>query len=120
MGQRLIRVLCEHCRVAQIAPPDLVDELRLRRFVATGPVTLYRPGGCEHCDGVGYRGRTNIVELLPMSERVRQAVLARHDARAIARAAVEDGSRTMHDDGLAKACIGVTSVEEVERVTQEA
>ncbi|MCP5152296.1 MAG: type II secretion system ATPase GspE [Ectothiorhodospiraceae bacterium] len=120
VAQRLVRVLCEHCRVAQTAPPDLVDELRLRRFVATGPVTLYRPGGCEHCDGVGYRGRTNIVELLPMSERVRQAVLARHDARAIARAAVEDGSRTMHDDGLAKACIGVTSVEEVERVTQEA
>ena len=102
--------------VAQI----VADELGLTRFGDASDLTLYRPVGCEACDHTGYRGRTCILELLVMSEGVRQCILDHGDAAAIQRTAAAEGTVSMHEDGLAKAIAGVTSVEEVERVTREA
>lgn len=121
VAQRLVRNLCATCREPYTALPELVDELRLTRFVNADEVTLYRPkpGGCEACEGTGFFGRCGIIELLVMSDPVRSAILEHGDAGAIRRAAREAGTTSMHDDGLRKAVAGVTTIEEVERATEE-
>ena len=120
VAQRLVRTLCRHCRVAWEPPPELVEELDLTRFAGNQRVVLYRPEGCERCDSTGYRGRTTIAELLPMNEALRQAILQHADAVTIRAAATAAGVATMFDDGLAKVVAGLTTLEEVERVTQDA
>jgi general secretion pathway protein E len=120
LAQRLVRVLCEHCKEPYEVGPELAEELGLARFTDAGHPTLYRASGCEACDRSGYHGRTCILELLLMSDPVRQAILDHGDAAAIQATAAADGTTSMHEDGLRKALAGVTSVEEVERVTREA
>ena len=92
----------------------------MARFADTRGLNLYRGAGCEACDGSGYRGRTCILELLVMSDAVRQSILNHGDAAAIHAAAVANGTVSMHEDGLHKALAGVTSLAEVERVRLEA
>jgi len=75
--------------------------------------------GCEHCGHTGYHGRNAIVELLVMTDAIKQMVLKHNDAGKIAQVATEDGMYTMLDDGLRKAVTGETTIEEVRRVTQE-
>ena len=120
LAQRLVRVLCEHCKESYEIGTELAEELGVARFADTRGLTLYRGTGCESCDGSGYRGRTCILELLVMSDSVRQSILNHGDAAAIHAAAVADGTISMYEDGLHKALAGITSLEEVERVTREA
>ena len=80
---------------------------------------LYRPAGCERCSGTGYRGRSAVLELMPMCDRIRRLVLERAETAQIRRAARAEGMRTMYEHGLAKAYAGLTSLEEVMRVTCE-
>jgi general secretion pathway protein E len=120
LAQRLVRVLCPQCRESFEPGEELVAELDLARLSDAGKVTLYRPVGCEACEGSGYRGRTCILELLVMSDAVRRTILDHGDATAIHAAAAAEGTTSMHEDGLRKALAGVTSVEEIERVTREA
>jgi general secretion pathway protein E len=97
----------------------VVQRWQLQRFTTNGDITLYRPAGCEHCGGTGYSGRAAILELLVMTDPLRQLVLQRADAGMIAKAAVAEGMGTMFDDGLRKALAGDTSIDEVLRVTQD-
>jgi len=120
LAQRLVRTLCTECREAYAALPELVARLGLERLGAGEGTSLYRAVGCAHCEHTGYRGRTSILELLVMSDPVRQAVLQHGDAQAIRDAALEHGMVSMYQDGLRKALDGQTSVEEVVRVVQEA
>jgi general secretion pathway protein E len=119
LGQRLARRLCEHCREAYRALPELVRQLRLAEPADDAPITLYRPRGCERCNGSGYFGRTAITELLIMSDTISRLVLKHAEAREIQRAAVSEGMTTMYEDGMIKARGGITSVEEVLRVTRD-
>jgi general secretion pathway protein E len=119
MAQRLVRVLCSHCREAYAAASELIDELQLRRFATSDQITLYRPRGCAQCNGTGYHGRTSILEMLVMSEPIRRLLIRGADASEIQSAAIEAGMRTMYQDGIGKALAGVTSLEEVMRVTRE-
>ena len=64
IGQRLVRVLCPECREAYEPMPEVIEELQLRRFTEDKPIRLYRAPGCPHCQGVGYRGRVAIQEVL--------------------------------------------------------
>ena len=80
---------------------------------------LYRPIGCEQCGGSGYLGRTMIVELLAMSQTICTQVLRRAGAQEIARTAIETGMETMQQCGFKKAMAGITTIEEVVRVTRE-
>jgi len=89
------------------------------QIAGDSPVTLYRAGGCEHCGHTGYSGRSAIVELLVMTDPIKQLVLKHSDAGEITRAAAEGGMQFMLDDGLRKAVAGETTIEEVRRVTQE-
>jgi general secretion pathway protein E len=83
-------------------------------------VTLYRPKGCAQCNGTGYHGRASILEILPLGDEIRRLVLRHAESREIHKAAVDAGMRAMYQDGLAKARAGLTSFEEVARVTSAA
>jgi general secretion pathway protein E len=114
-AQRLVRVLCPACREAYEPLPEFVEQIGLS---GRGQVTLYRPLGCAECHGTGYRGRTTIFELMPLSANLRRLVLAHAEAEQLQAAAIKDGMQTMFDDGLAKARAGITAVEEVLSATR--
>ena len=118
LAQRLVRTLCHNCREKFRPSRELLDKVGFSCEL-DGQVELYRAVGCEACDDSGYRGRTCILELLVMSDPVRQAILDRADANVLRDTTVANGMSTMYQDGLAKALPGVTTVEEVARVTQE-
>jgi len=120
VAQRLVRRICEACKAPREVLPEIIDELGLRAILADLPPAFAAGAGCPACNGTGYRGRTGIVEVLAMSDPVRKAVVRRADARDIQRAAIEAGMRTMYEDGMVKAAGGITTLEEVLRVTREA
>ena len=119
LAQRLVRKLCGECRQAYTPVRELVNELRLDRFVKDKDVTLYKAVGCESCAGTGYLGRSVITELLILSEPIRRLILSHADGTEIQHTAVENGMLNMKTDGLKKAVKGITTIEEVTRVTQE-
>ncbi|MGE0415614.1 MAG: GspE/PulE family protein, partial [Acetobacteraceae bacterium] len=119
LAQRLVRRLCDQCREPFIPAPEVVDRLDLRSFVANGPVTLYRPVGCPACGGGGYAGRTMILELMVITDPIRALVLKRAEAREIQAEAIRGGMQTMYAHGLRKALAGLTTIEEVLRVTRD-
>jgi general secretion pathway protein E len=116
LAQRLVRKLCQHCREAYEPLPELVNQLDLPH--ATGTPMLYRARGCGHCRG-GYRGRVGVFEFLPLTDEIRRLVLSHATAHDIHRAGAAEGMCSMYDDGIAKAIAGVTSIEEVLRVTRD-
>ena len=120
VAQRLVRVLCRHCREPYEALPEMAQRLQIPARTNGAPLVLHRAGSCEHCGGTGYFGRSAIVEVLPMSDAIRQLVLSRADTGAIRRQALADGMRSMHMHGMAKALAGETSVEDVLRATRMA
>jgi general secretion pathway protein E len=122
VGQRLVRRLCPECRRPYRPEPDVLDRLSLQAGAAGAlprDAVLHRPAGCPVCGGTGFLGRTMILELLALSDAVRQLVLRRAEAGEIRRAAIAEGMMTMHQHGIRKALAGITTVEEVARVTSE-
>ncbi len=118
VAQRLVRVLCAHCKRPHEVAERLIESLHLAPLANGAPISLHQPVGCARCDGSGYKGRTGIVEVVEMTERLRRAIVDRSDASAISRVALEEGTVGMRDDGFGKAIAGLTSVEEVDRVIQ--
>src|SRR6266436_2088888 len=116
LAQRLVRRICAACRASDT--PSSADLTALGIAGADG-ARLYRGRGCDECRGTGYRGRTGIYELFPITEDARSLILRRAPTRDVRRAALEAGMVTLRLDGWAKACAGVTTVEEILRVTQE-
>jgi general secretion pathway protein E len=116
LAQRLVRRICPGCRVRHA--PAAADLEALGVTAAPG-VQLYRGRGCDACRDTGYRGRTGIYELFIITEDVRSLILRRASSREIRHHAVESGMATLRADGWAKACQGVTTIEEILRVTQE-
>ena len=117
IAQRLVRLLCEHCKEAYAPASELLDELGL----AHDPNLLfYKPHGCIECKGTGYKGREAIFEILEVDEEIKNLIVAKAPAARIRDAALQKGFRTLRDAGLAKIVQGKTSVEAVLRVTQEA
>ncbi len=119
LAQRLVRTLCSHCRQAYPALPEVVEEMQLQRYTSANPVTLYRPVGCEECGGTGYSGRVSIVELLVMTDTIRSMIMRHVTSGEVRQQAIVDGMQTMYENGLSKAVAGVTTIEEVLRVTRE-
>lgn len=119
LGQRLVRRLCPLCKQIQPALPEMVEEMGLRRFRPDGEVLLYRAVGCDECARTGYRGRLAITEFLVVSDEVRRLVMSHAQARQIEEVALREGMHTMYEDGIRKALMGVTTIEEVLRVTSD-
>jgi general secretion pathway protein E len=116
LAQRLVRRVCIKCR----QPAEMaVEVMREIAGVNGGDVQVFEGRGCEECSNTGYRGRAGVFELLPVSDNVRQLILKRSSADAIREAAVQQGMRTLRDDGWRTVGRGVTTVAEVVRVTQE-
>jgi general secretion pathway protein E len=113
VGQRLVRRLCADCR----EPFQPTPEVRARYGVIDDSRIWFRPRGCAACQGSGFRGRTAILEALVMNEAVRSRVLERADAHEIEQVAVASGMRTMVRHGVERVMQGVTTLEEVLRVT---
>jgi general secretion pathway protein E len=119
LAQRLVRKLCPHCRKEQPPLPEVIKEKGLDRFAKSGEIMLYQAIGCPACGGIGYRGRLAIIEFLVMNDSIRKMVMAHQESGKIQEQAVKDGMLTMYDDGLVKALKGLTTLDEVLRVTSE-
>lgn len=117
MAQRLVRILCPHCKEPYDARD--VDLMRLREAFPDLPssVTLYHNRGCEKCGNTGYKGRQGIFELLPINEAIRSAIVAGKSASDISQIAHEYSYRPLLHHGYRKALDGLTSISEVLRVT---
>ena len=115
LAQRLVRRVCATC--GRDGPPGA--EERAAFGDATPPLLRHAGSGCADCRGTGFRGRTAIHELLVVDDPIRALIMARSDAGAIRRHATAHGMATLRDDGLAKACAGVTTLAEVLRATQD-
>jgi general secretion pathway protein E len=115
-AQRLVRVVCKECRVAHQAGPI---ELRQLGITDPTPRTIFKPEGCEVCAGTGYSGRKGIFEVLPVTDGIRELVMARADASKIKKMALAEGMSTLRQDGVRKVLSGMTTMEEVLRVTQD-
>ncbi|MEO8247953.1 MAG: type II secretion system ATPase GspE [Burkholderiales bacterium] len=118
LAQRLVRALCEHCKAPYQPPPELLKSTGLTRFCEEGQ-PIYTPVGCARCRDSGYRGRTGIHELLLLDEPMRRAILDNLDAGALHAHATKAGMLTLYEDGLRKVAAGVTSLDELLRVTQD-
>ncbi|MES2817376.1 MAG: type II secretion system ATPase GspE [Pseudomonadota bacterium] len=118
MAQRLVRVLCPHCKQSEVLEPDAIEHMGVGHLVAEPGVQVWRAVGCEACAHTGYRGRMGIHELLVMNDEVRHLILQRASSELIYRTAQQNGMSTMFEDGFLKALEGLTSVAEVLRVAQ--
>ena len=116
LAQRLVRKLCRACRQPYRPTPELGERLGLGDVTAA---TLYRPAGCKACSATGYAGRTMISELMPMTDGIRPLVLRHAEARELQAQAIASGMQTMYAHGIKKALAGITTVEEVIRVTRD-
>ena len=122
-AQRLVRVLCAHCKASYHPVEEVVEQMRLRRFTSAASagkaLTLYHAKGCEHCGHTGYFGRLSIIEVLPMTDALRSLIMRHATASELRAAAIAEGMETIYENGLKKAVEGVTTIEEVLRVTRE-
>jgi type IV pilus assembly protein PilB len=113
LAQRLVRMLCSHCKQRTIIPADV---LRRNGYKALVDLEAYEPVGCRRCSGSGYRGRAGIYEVMSVSSEVRRLALERRPSEEIRDVAVHEGMRRLRDDGLEKVRRGRTSIAEIARV----
>ncbi len=118
LAQRLVRALCVHCKEAYVPAPELLQSTGLGRFSTPGQA-IYKAVGCSQCRDSGYQGRTGIHELLVLDEPMRRAIVAGKDASGLNALAAESGMLSLYHDGLRKVAAGVTSLDELLRVTQD-
>jgi len=118
VGQRLLRLLCTHCREEYQPLPEILESMGLSSMIDGQSPNLYRPQGCDECNGTGFSGRIAIIELLMVTDTIRQLALQHADEKRIQAAAIKEGMSTMYVDGCRKVLAGLTSIDEVTRVTQ--
>jgi type II secretory ATPase GspE/PulE/Tfp pilus assembly ATPase PilB-like protein len=118
LGQRLVRTICPKCKEEMPNPEKVFEELKLTPPATNGPLKLFRGRGCPHCNQSGYKGRIGIYELMIVDERFHDPIIRRAGAPEFQRLAEERGMKSMFEDGVIKATQGVTTVEELLRVTR--
>jgi len=123
VGQRLIRKICEMCKGSiEITGEQLLQnlpaEIIQKHFGNKKEFRIYKGHGCEVCHNTGYSGRVGIFEVLEVTAAIKQLITEKNDSDVILKQAVKDGMVTMLDDGLGKVIKGVTTIEEVLRVTK--
>ncbi|HEX9977908.1 MAG TPA: ATPase, T2SS/T4P/T4SS family [Acidimicrobiia bacterium] len=114
LAQRLARHICERCKEPRIASREVVEQLGFDPD--EGPMTIYRAVGCKACSETGYRGRLAVTEVLLVSEEIQRLVVEHRPSDEVKRMAVEQGMRTLRQDGMDKVRLGLTTLEEVLRV----
>src|ERR1700677_4009041 len=116
LAQRLVRLICEACRTPVNYATDVLEASGLDA-AQWSKVPLYEGPGCIECAGTGFRGRTAIHELLDLSDRIREMILARRPTSEIRRAAREEGMRFLRESALDKVRLGLTTLKEINKVT---
>jgi type II secretory ATPase GspE/PulE/Tfp pilus assembly ATPase PilB-like protein len=114
-AQRLVRRICPNCKEEFQPDPEIFEKLNIENDGST----LYRGAGCSRCKGRGYVGRAPILEVLPVSETIRRLVIKRASAAVVKNQAISEGMKSLRMVGIDKAKEGVTTLEEVLRVTSE-
>lgn len=118
LAQRLVRRICNECKEEYVPEPESLLQLGVQEGDIAGKV-VYRGRGCDRCQGRGYYGRTGIFELLVMTPRIQELTLKGVDSNVIKREAKKQGMRTLREDGASKVLQGVSTIEEVFRVTRD-
>ncbi|HSA83702.1 MAG TPA: GspE/PulE family protein [Patescibacteria group bacterium] len=122
VGQRIVRQICPHCRVAYAPPSQLVEQAKQvlgKLYVVPSEMKLYRGKGCKECGNLGYLGRIGIFEVMFVSEKIARLILEHADSSMIEQQAIAEGMITLKQDGYLKVLQGLTTIEEVLRVAQE-
>jgi type IV pilus assembly protein PilB len=118
-AQRLGRKLCTHCKKPEDIPPEALLRAGFKEEDLDGSWQPYGPVGCDNCKGTGYKGRVGIYQVLPISDDMRQVIMRGGSSIEIADLARAEGVRDMRQSGLLKVRAGITSLEEIEAVTNE-
>lgn len=126
VAQRLVRKICEYCRVSTIITEaelqkSLPQSVIAKHYIPTGEnkeIRVYKGQGCKNCHFTGYAGRVGIFEVLEVTKEIRKLITERNDSDVIVQKAIEEGMMTMLDDGLIKVSKGITTIEEILRVTR--
>jgi len=116
LAQRLVRLVCKHCK--EMVPTPDYDVLR-REFGDVVPEQMAKGKGCRNCQNTGYRGRQGVFEMMPISEEIRELIIERTSSQAVRRVAVEQGMKSLREDGWRLIREGKTTVEEVMRLTKD-
>jgi general secretion pathway protein E len=118
LAQRLVRTICPGCKESY--EPSAVEESYFSSYISRpSSLRLYRGKGCDKCKGNGYFGRIGIFELLVIDNDIRPMITDKMDSQSIKNEAVSRGMKTLRQDGIEKVVSGVTTLEEVLRVTQK-
>jgi len=118
MAQRLVRKVCPKCKVRYEPSASVLKGLGLRPEIAK-KANFMKGKGCSHCNKSGYRGRQGIYELMGMTSQIRDMTFKGESTQAIRKVARKQGMRTLFEDGMIKALKGVTTIDEVLRITHQ-
>jgi type IV pilus assembly protein PilB len=116
MAQRLVRLICSHCKRPTRVEPSLLEESGLSPDLAR-TAQFYQGAGCVECGGTGFKGRTAICELLNLSDRIREMILDRRPASEVKKAAHDEGMRFLRESAIEKVLTGLTTLREINKVT---
>jgi type IV pilus assembly protein PilB len=118
-AQRLGRRLCPNCKQPEDIPPEALLRAGFAESELDGSWQPFGPVGCDSCKGTGYRGRVGIYQVMPITDEMRQVIMRNGNALEIAAQAKREGVKDLRQSGLIKVKAGMTSLEEVEAVTNE-
>ena len=116
-SQRLVRKVCPRCKKRKVLSKDICKKYAIPEKKSGGSVEVYEPAGCKYCSQTGYRGRVCLIEVLPIDNEIRSLILAGENDTTIQKEARKKGMRTLREDGIQKLLKGVTTLDEVLRVT---
>jgi len=117
VAQRLARKICGQCKEMFKVPQDALKDIGLKSEIPTD--VLYRGRGCKACNNTGYRGRVAVVEVLNLNDEIKELIMKRADSNQIKKVAVASGMETLRDNALRKVLAGITTIEEVMRITAD-
>lgn len=123
IAQRLIRKICDMCKTSLVVTKDdlaknLPPNIIQKRFSDKSEIRVYKGMGCKICHGTGYQGRIGVFEILEVSTKIKELIVQKAESNIIGQKAIEEGMVTMLEDGLDKVIKGITTLEEVLRVTK--
>ena len=120
VAQRLIRKLCIHCKRPKSYQYEFLKQHGFPTEKLNKDIVLYEAVGCDECRGTGYSGRSGIFEILPITDEIRPLIVSNASSSSIKNAALQQGMKTLREDGWDKVLEGITSIDEILRVTEDA
>ncbi|MBF0243873.1 MAG: Flp pilus assembly complex ATPase component TadA [Planctomycetes bacterium] len=117
IAQRLVRTICTHCKIAYTPTQESIMQLGIDPSGIDKEIRFYRGEGCDECRGTGFRGRVAIYEIMEMSPRLRDLILAGRSRQELQEAAIAGGMRTLREGGIERVFSGITTIEEVIKET---